>query len=399
VTDEGRAFAASQCAEHLAGASAPVAISLLGWSTDIGLELPETALRACGEHTLGPHLLGGPDDDTLGVLAGARPLIEGALAHLAEVAGRHPESVERALAAGLDDVASQARVPLPGALAEAALMASARKYPENRIAALGRYLAQAGGSSLSGHLLGSVWPEGRWTSAEALAATGILPREQVLTDPVRGWVVRVVMEPPRDDGYLSSYRELCQALSGDRLDGRLPEEARSRMDAFAATSREIERAEAEQGRSRATIIRHLASTYLNQPPPVRDLLGEALVRQPEKMAGSRYLTYAIETYPEPVVSAFLSDARGRLAAPGDIDMAARLFRCLTTLRDAGDVLIAPGLDNTLREGLGLWPRKDVIRLDKRLRDTDREAAGEFARWRQHPDAGGRRPWWFLPRRS
>jgi hypothetical protein len=399
VTDEGRAFAASQCAEHLAGASAPVAISLLGWSTDIGLELPETALRACGEHTLGPHLLGGPDDDTLGVLAGARPLIEGALAHLAEVAGRHPESVERALAAGLDDVASQARVPLPGALAEAALMASARKYPENRIAALGRYLAQAGGSSLSGHLLGSVWPEGRWTSAEALAATGILPREQVLTDPVRGWVVRVVMEPPRDDGYLSSYRELCQALSGDRLDGRLPEEARSRMDAFAATSREIERAEAEQGRSRATIIRHLASTYLNQPPPVRDLLGEALVRQPEKMAGSRYLTYAIETYPEPVVSAFLSDARGRMAAPGDIDMAARLFRCLTTLRDAGDVLIAPGLDNTLREGLGLWPRKDVIRLDKRLRDTDREAAGEFARWRQHPDAGGRRPWWFLPRRS
>jgi hypothetical protein len=400
VTDEGRAFAVSRCAERLVGASAPVAISLLGWSTDVGLELPETTLRACGEYTLGPQLLVRPDEDALGVLAGARPLIEGALAHLAAVAGQHPESVQRALAAGLDDVASQAQVPVPDTLAEAVLMASARKYPENRIAALGRYLAQAGGSPLSGQLLSSIWPEGRWTSAEALAAAGILAPGQLLTDPVRGWVVQVVMEPPRSDGYLSSYRELCCALRADRLAGRFPEEAGRRMDAFDATSREIERAREDEGRSRATIIRHLASTYVDQPSPVRDLLVEALVSQPENMADSRYLKYAIETYPEPVVSAFLSAARGRLAVPADIDTATRLFRCLLTLRQDNDVLIAPGLDDTLREGLGLWPRKDVIRLSERLRDTDREAAGEFARWRRHPDAGGRRPrQWFRPGRS
>ena len=394
VTDEGRAFAASRCAERLVGAPAPIAISLLGWGTDVGLELPEAALRACGEHTLGPQLLGRPDEDTLGVLAGARPLVEGALAHLAAVAGQQPEAVERALAAGLDDVASKAQAPLPDALTEAALMASARRHPENRVTALGRYLARApgDGSSLSGHLLTRIWPEGRWTSAEALAATEVLAPEQVLTEPVRGWVVQVVMEPPRDDGYLSSYRELCHVLSADRLAGRLPEEARSRMDAFAATSREIERAEAERGRNKATIIRHLASTYLDQPPPVQDLLREALVSQPEKMAGSKYLQYAVETYPEPVVSAFLSAVRGRLAAPVDIDTAARLFRCLTALQHASDVLIAPGLDNILREGLGLWPRRDVNRLNERLRDTDREAAGAFASWRQHPGGGGRRPW-------
>jgi hypothetical protein len=208
------------------------------------------------------------------------------------------------------------------------------------------------------------------------------------------------MDPPRSDGYLSSYRELCCALRADRLAGRFPEEAGRRMDAFDATSREIERAREDEGRSRATIIRHLASTYVDQPSPVRDLLVEALVSQPENMAGSRYLKYAIETYPEPVVSAFLSAARGRLAVPADIDTASRLFRCLLTLRQDNDVLIAPGLDDTLREGLGLWPRKDVIRLSERLRDTDREAAGEFARWRRHPDAGGRRPrQWFRPGRS
>jgi hypothetical protein len=207
------------------------------------------------------------------------------------------------------------------------------------------------------------------------------------------------MEPPRHDGYLSSYRELCHALSSDRLAAGLPEEASSRMDAFAAAAREIERAEAEHGRSRATIIRHLASTYLGQPVPVRDLLSEALISQPEKMARSRYLRYAVETFPELVVSAFLSAARGRLAAPADIDAAARLFRCFTTLRGAGDVRIAPGLDNVLREGVGLWPRKDVNRLHEKLRDTDREAAEDFADWRQQLAATGRRPWrWLLPGR-
>jgi hypothetical protein len=397
VTAEGREFAANRCAERLAGAPAPVAISLLGWSTDLGLELPEAALRACGEHALGPQLVGRPDEDTLGVLAGARALIEGALAYLAAVAGQQPEAVQRALAAGLYEVASGAQVVLPDALAEAALVASARKHPENRIAALGQFVAQAqhpgGDPRLSEHLLGSIWPEGRWTAAEALAAIGVLELEQVLAEPVRGWVVRVVIEPPRDAGYLSSYRQLCLALDATGLTGKLPEEARIRLDSFVATSREIERAEAERERDRATIIRRLASSYLGQPPPVQDLLREALIGQPEKMAGSRYLRYAVETYPRPVVSAFLSSARGRLGAPSDIDTAARLFRCLTALQHSRDMLIAPGLDDILREGLGLWRRGDLNQLQDGLRDTDQEIADEFASWRQqHLAAGGRRSW-------
>jgi GTPase-associated protein 1, N-terminal domain type 2/GTPase-associated protein 1, C-terminal domain/GTPase-associated protein 1, middle domain len=403
VTAEGKAFAVSQCAERLAGASAPVAISLLGWSTDLGLELAEATLRACGERILGPQLVARPDEDTLGVLAGARPLIEGALAHLVAVAGLQPEAVVRALAAGLDDVASKARVTLPDPLAEAALMASVSKHPENRMAALSQFLAhdRDGSLRLSERLLGRIWPEGRWTAAETLAAIGALEPERVLAEPVRAWVVRGVLEPFDDGGYLSSYRQLCQALQASGLAGKLPEEAKSRLDAFAATSREIERAEAERGRNRAVIIRQLASSYPDQSPPVQDLLCEALVSQPEKMAGSRYLPHAVGTYPKPVVSAFLGATRGRLAAPADIDAVARLFRCLTALRHARDALIAPGLEKTLREGLGLWRRGDLNRLNERLRDTDQETADEFAAWRQqHLAAGPRRSWrWFRPGRS
>jgi GTPase-associated protein 1, N-terminal domain type 2/GTPase-associated protein 1, C-terminal domain/GTPase-associated protein 1, middle domain len=400
TTDEGRAFATGQCAERLAEASAPVAIALLGWSTDLGLELPPAALRACGEHTLGPQLAGRPDEDTLGVLAGAPPLIEGALAHLAEVVSQEPDAVVRALAAGLDDVASRARVPLPDVLAEAALLASVRTDPENRITALGRFMAPPGGVRLSEHLLSGIWPDCRWTAAEARDAIGVLQPEQVLAEPVSGWVARAVLDPPRYDGYLSSYRQLCQAVEASGLAGSLPK-VRHRLDSFADVSREIERAATEQGRRQAAVVRQLASSYPGQPPPVQDLLCEALVGQPEKMAGSRYLGYAVEKYPRRVVSAFLDMARVRLAEPPDTGTAARLFRCLTALKHAGDRLIAPGLEDILREGLGAWRRADLDQLCQSLLETDQEAADDFARWRQEHLTAGRRGFLrrLLPGRS
>ena len=400
-TAEGREFAARRCAELLADASAPVAVSLLGWSTDLGLELPADALYACGQHVLGPRLVAGPDEDTLGVLAGAGPLIAGALDHLAEVGGQEPEAVVRALTAGLDDMASEARVSLPDALREPALIAAARRHPENRITALRQFLArdQGDGPRLSEYLLTGVWPEGRWTAAEALAAVQVLGPEQILGEPVSGWMVRAVMEPPRDEGYLSSYRRLCQVLNTAGLAEMLPEEARSRLDCFAVTARDIARAETARGRDQATIVRHLALSYFGQPPPVQDLLCEALAGQLEKMTASRYLAYAVEAYPEPVVVATLSAARSRLAARPDVDTAARLFRCLMALRHASDVLIAPGLDEVLREGLGSWQRRDLVELHARLQQDDQGAADEFADWRQQHLAAGRRRWRLFPGRS
>jgi len=211
----------------------------------------------------------------------------------------------------------------------------------------------------------------------------------VLAEPVSGWVARAVLDPPRYDGYLSSYRQLCRVVEATGLAGRLPE-VRSRLDSLADVSREIERAEEEQGRRRATIVRRLASCYPGQPPPVQDLLCEALASQPEKMAGSRHLGYAVEKYPRRAVSAFLDTARGRLVGSSDTDTAARLFRCLTTLKHAGNRLIAPGLEDIMREGLGTWRRADLDQLYESLLTMDQVAAAEFASWRQEHLAAGRR---------
>ena len=57
-------------------AASIASVALLGWSTSLSLELPEEALLRCGEQVLGPQLVTAPDEDTLGVVAGARALAE-----------------------------------------------------------------------------------------------------------------------------------------------------------------------------------------------------------------------------------------------------------------------------------------------------------------------------------
>ncbi len=408
TTAEGRAFAAAECAERLSGAPAQVAISLLGWSTDLGLELPEAALWACGEHVLGPRLLDVPDEDTLGVIAGARPLLEGVLAYLAAVVARQPDAVARAFDAGLDDIAGTLPDVLPDALQEAVLLAEVRKHPANRIRALGLFVAQGrppGGRPpgdrphgrsrwLSEDLMGRIWPEGRWTASEAVAAIGAFEQEQLLAEPVYGWIVQAVTVPPRGKAYLNSYQQLCRILEARNIDRALPEEARRQLDSFLTTVRKIEQAQLKQGKSQASIIRQLASSYAGLPPPTQDLLRAALAGQVEKMAGSRHLPMAVETYPAPVVSAFLGAARNRLAAmPPDVAAAARLFHCLASLRSGRDAVIAPGLEETLREELRLWRRADLNRVHERLQHADPVVADWFADWRQKRLATGLRRSW------
>ena len=53
---------------------------------------------------LGPQLVTAPDEDTLGVVAGARPLAEGVLAHLTAVVAVQPDAVVTLFAMGLDDI-------------------------------------------------------------------------------------------------------------------------------------------------------------------------------------------------------------------------------------------------------------------------------------------------------
>jgi hypothetical protein len=381
-TAEGRDFAAAQCVERLAGASARTSIALLGWSTVLRLELPEEALRACGEQVLGPHLVTAPDEDTLGVLAGARPLAEGVLTYLTTVVTVQPDEVVTLFTMGLDEITGRFPGLVPDELQEAWLLARAGKHPQDRVPALRDFLGHRR-RWVTADLLGRLWPEGHWTVAEARSVADTFDPDQLQSDPVYSWIAQAVLAPPADRGYLVSYSELGKILAARKIDRALPEAARRRLDSFRGTERLIEQARASEGKARAQIIRQLAGSDASLDGPAQDLSRQALAGLIDQLAGSGDLPMAVEACPAAVISAFLRSARGRLAAtPRDVPAAALLFRSLAALGRDGDQKLAPGLDRTLGEELKRWRRIDLNAVEDRLRHVDADVAGQFAGWRQ-----------------
>ena len=381
VTAEGRIFAAAQCVERLAEASARTSIALLGWSTELRLELPEEALRACGEQVLGPQLVTAPDEDTLDVVAGARPLAEGVLTYLTTVVTVQPDAVVTVFTMGLDEITGRFPGLVPDELQEAWLVARAGKHPQDRVAALRDFLGHRR-RWVTADLLGRLWPEGRWTVAEARSVADTFEVDQLQSDPVYSWIAQAVLAPPADQGYLVSYTELGKILAARKIDRALPEAARRRLDSFRSTERLIEQARASEGKARAQIIRQLAGSDASLDGPAQDLSRQALAGLIDQLAGSRSLPVVVEACPAAVISAFLRSARGRLAAtPRDVTAAALLFRSLAALGD-GDQKLAPGLDRTLGEELKRWRRTDLNAVEETLRHVDTEVAGQFAGWRQ-----------------
>jgi hypothetical protein len=392
VTAEGRTFAAAECAKRLTEASARTSIALLGWSTDLGLELPEEALRRCGEQVLGPQLITTPDDDTLGVVAGARPLVEGVLAYLTTVVAVEPDAVVTVFAMGLDDIADRFPGVVPDELQEAMLIAHAGKHPEDRVPALRRFLGHRR-RWITEDLLCRLWPEGHWTAAEARSVADTFEPDQLQSDPVYSWIAQAVVSPPTGHGYLVPYAELCKVLAVRKIDRALPEAARERLESFLGMEHLIEQAQASEGKAQAQIIQRLARSYAGLDTPAQDLSRRALVDLIDQLAGSPYLRMAVEACPAAVISAFLRSAHRRLAGtPRDATAAALLFGSLASLQRNGDQKLAPGLDRTLVEELRRWRRADLNAIDEALRQADAETAGQFADWRQKSLTARRRSW-------
>lgn len=397
VTAEGRTFAAAECAKRLTEASAQTSVGLLGWSTDHGLELPEEALRRCGEQVLGPQLVARPDDDTLGVVAGARALAEGVLAHLTSIVAAQPDAVITIFTMGLDDIAGRFPGLVPDELQEARLIAHAGKHPRDRVPSLQHFL----GPRLPGQrrrwvtadLLLRLWPEGHWTAAEARLVAETFKPDQLQSDPVYSWIVQTVLSPPAEQGYLACYADLCRVLAARKIDRALPEAARGRLEAFRSTEHLVEQAQASTGIPQAEIIRQLAGSYASLDIPAQELARQALVNLIDQLAGSQYLPMAVDAAPEPVISDLLQRARQRLAAtPRNVTVAALLFRSLASLRE-GDQKLAPGLDQMLAAELRRWRRSDVNVLDETLRQVNAQTAIKFASWRQqHLTASRIRSW-------
>jgi GTPase-associated protein 1, N-terminal domain type 2/GTPase-associated protein 1, C-terminal domain/GTPase-associated protein 1, middle domain len=394
VTEEGRIFATKSCTERLAGAPAHVAISLLGWSTNLGLELPDEALRACGEHTLGPALIQVPDEDTLGVLAGARPLLEGALDYLATVPEEHSGAVTHAFAAGLGDLVSEAGIALPARLREPALLARARNVPASRVDVLRSLAGEDPGARgpLEESLLLTIWPDGSWTAAEALAVAETLGPQQLRSGPPRDWIIRAVMDPRREGAYVEAYIRLCRVVSAGAIGEALPEGVRNQLASVLGAAGELEHAAAASGMTRARILQHLAGSYDGQPPATQDILRDSLARQLAEPVNLDYLPMVAGSCPPAVVAVYLDDARRKLAVtPPNAALVAPLFQALVTLQSAEDAVAAPDLETILREGLQRWRRADLDQLYEQLYRADPKAGDAFVNWRrQRPAATFRR---------
>jgi hypothetical protein len=410
TTGRSREFAARRCAEYLDGASARITLALLDWSTSLGIQLPAEALHGCGEHVLGPELVRAPDEDTVGILAGDRLLLEGALAYLASVVAQQPGAIQAAMAAGLAEVISQAAVELPPELRRAALLAEARLHPERRVVILSELCVPdprpanaeptAAESPDTGPpdteppapeplppgLLEAMWPAGHWTAVEAAEVVRALGPGQMVAEPLLSWLARAIVEPPCPAGYLAGYRELCRLAAVGPLDERLPADARGQLASFATALQFPAQAAESAEDVRAELAGRLADGYATQPTPTQDLLRPVLASQLDELADSPFLAALAARYPKDVVSAYLKGARGRLAAvPRDALAAARLFRCLCTLQAANDTVVAPHLEPVLRDGLEPWSPAQLSRLHEHLRQTDEGAGAAFDSWRQpHP---------------
>jgi hypothetical protein len=420
TTGRSREFAAHQCARYLNGASVALTMALLDWRSELGIQLPGAALRGCGEHVLGPELIRAPGADTVDALAGDRLLLEGAVAHLASVAGRQPGAIQAVMAAGLADLIKQAAVELPPELRRAALLAEGRLHPERRLQVLSQLLAPSPGPAnaepahadqreadqreagspgtgpadagpaepepMPDDLLAAMWPAGHWTAAEAAEVVGAVGPGPMIAEPLLSWLARAIVDPPRPDDYLTGYEELCRLAAGGPLDERLPADACGRLASFADAVRLLAQAAESAEDARTELAGRLADGYAIQPAPTQDLLRPALASQLDELAGSPFLAALAARYPGDVVAAYLTGARGRLAAvPRDTPAAARLFRCLRTLRDAGDTAVAPGLEPVLRDGLESWSPAELSQLHEHLRRADESAAAVFDGWRQqHP---------------
>jgi hypothetical protein len=236
---------------RLAAADAPRALRLLDWARGSRLAVDPALLERLARDRIAPWLL---DTDLRGQEALGRELVA-ALEHYAELrapivealavaAAEDTGGVDRAFAGPVRRVLTPDRLRAYPGLDVAYEVGGVAGQPELRFEALVGILRHRGRPLPDSVLLTRLWPEGRWSLAQADHAARYLPLERVAgaDEGLVGWLDRPLaareLPTPVTDAVVNHYLSLAERLRETKL---LPPESDSRGAAVRQTLKMAQR--------------------------------------------------------------------------------------------------------------------------------------------------------------
>jgi hypothetical protein len=401
-----REFAGHRYARLLGEADADTMVRLLKLAHAHEVRPDPRVLRDCGQRVAGPQLLRSPSSPEVHEAVRQWPdLRAGTLAFLDGAAEPDATCLYPVFEAGLDAAVDDADLAALPALREAALVARARRDPEQRVdVALSVVSGRGPAGRLDDALLNALWPE-RWSLDVAMAMLSRLPREAVADPLLVPWVAPLLSTSLSEDDHpgLESFGALCDLLEGLPLTAMLPSQAQDRLKATVL----IRRTESRLGRAGGKIGER-----------ERLAVGESLLAaydQPAMSAAKDYLrirlVVLLPTLPHETLAALLARAPGEIRTlylsrmerrlGGDrhvaVSTAAAAFTTMCGAPRRRRNPVADGIEGVLLRSLPRWRKRDLNAVEREVRRTSKRMAEEFKRWRQRHCAPRRR--WLMRRLS
>ncbi|WP_327006422.1 GTPase-associated protein 1-related protein [Dactylosporangium sp. NBC_01737] len=374
----GRRNATDQLTQRLLGMPVDSAGAYLLWARRIGLKLDNAALLRVGTQTIGPALLAGGGSEVLDVMRAWLPVREGAIRHLAIVAGKDPDPVIALIAARSGDLELDDNdLDASPALAEAVVLADVRVGRVRPVEALltltAARRAQGLEPAVDEDLLQRLWPTDGFTCGQALAVLDRL-HEHDLADPcvVDRLGAAAQLQPPLDErAAYDLHTDLVNRLAESAVFGDLPPKARKHIQelrlADTAAGRVVGASSTARFEDAFEELRGLL-TGRSATAARRQRVEDELLRQHKRINLTRLLI-PIRRLPNlrQRLVAELAGEAGRV----DLEAAATLWYWHYELGRDPDAAARNALDDidkALLPVLKGWRRRDLQSLSEQLRD-------------------------------
>ncbi|GIF26534.1 hypothetical protein BJ973_000978 [Actinoplanes tereljensis] len=385
-TDDGRRHAAITLSGHLAAVPATTALLLLDWAVTAGIPIEDADVRQAGELTIGPGLLLGSTGPAAHRSFADRPALRaGVVRYLGAVGLEELDRMAAAFQGGLADVLGPELEQAGPAVRQALAVARVRAGTLDPAAGLGAVLDAAGREPPDERVLDLLFPDRRWTAAEALRVLDALGERRVTTPPVVRRLSETVAAEPAPAAW-PEHTELCSRLARSAALPLLAEPARRRVEVFRAADDWVDQLR-RAGKDRAGLLVALRQWFGELGPDDQRRVEAVLMGRIDKLKATdrgdliRTLPGLRRAYCRMTV-AELGDRNVEL---GRVTAAMRTLRHLDRPEPSRATgAAATELDTALRRAVGGRSRRWQARL---IEHAEHESAPETAafirRWYKH----------------